>query len=56
MGAFGDDDAGAANTGSAYLYTASAPAPVPLPASLWLLGAAVGGAAGLRGVAQRRRT
>jgi len=50
----GDDDNGPAS-GSAYLYTASAPAPVPLPASLWLLGAAVGGAAGLRRVAQRRR-
>ena len=55
VGAYGDDDAGT-NSGSAYLYTASAPAPVPLPASLWLLGAAVGGAAGLRRVAQRRRT
>ena len=55
VGAWGGDDAGT-NSGSAYLYTASAPAPVPLPASLWLLGAAVGGAAGLRRVAQRRRT
>ena len=52
VGAVGNDS----NSGSAYLYTASAPAPVPLPASLWLLGAAVGGAAGLRRVAQRRRT
>ena len=49
MGAYRDDS----DSGSAYLYT---PAPVPLPASLWLLGAAVGGAAGLRRVAQRRRT
>ena len=55
VGAWLDDDKGT-NSGSAYLYTASAPAPVPLPASLWLLGAAVGGAAGLRRVAQRRRT
>ena len=54
VGAVGDDDP--SNSGSAYLYDASAPAPVPLPASLWLLGAAVGGAAGLRRVAQRRRT
>jgi len=51
VGAFQDDDP--SNSGSAYLYT---PTPVPLPASLWLLGAAVGGAAGLRRVAQRRRT
>ena len=55
VGAHFDDDA-FSNSGSAYLHTASAPAPVPLPASLWLLGAAVGGAAGLRRVAQRRRT
>ena len=54
VGAYGDDDP--TDSGSAYLYTASAPPPVPLPASLWLLGAAVGGAAGLRRVAQRRRT
>ena len=55
VGADGDDENGF-ESGSAYLYTASAPAPVPLPASLWLLGAAVGRAAGLRRVAQRRRT
>ena len=54
VGAYLNDDPSA--SGSAYLYTASAPAPVPLPASLWLLGAAVGGAAGLRRVAPRRRT
>ena len=54
VGAYLNDDA--TDSGSVYLYTASAPAPVPLPASLWLLGAAVGGAAGLRRVAQRRRT
>ena len=51
VGAYLNDDP--SNSGSAYLYT---PAPVPLPASLWLLGEAVGGAAGLRRVAQRRRT
>ena len=54
VGAYLNDDA--TDSGSVYLYTARAPAPVPLPASLWLLGAAVGGAAGLRRVAQRRRT
>jgi len=54
VGAYLNDDPN--DSGSAYLYDASAPAPVPLPASLWLLGAAVGGAAGLRRVAQRRRT
>lgn len=54
-----EDEAGGKGffaSGSAYLYTASAPAPMPLPASLWLLGAAVGAAAGLRRMAQRRRT
>jgi hypothetical protein len=52
VGAVFDDS----SSGSAYLYTTSTPAPVPLPASVWLLCAAVGGAAGLRRVAQRRRT
>jgi len=53
VGAPNKDTPFRSKTGAAYLYT---PAPVPLPASLWLLGAAVGGAAGLRRVAQRRRT
>ena len=54
LATFLDDDAGN-SSGSAYFYTANALAPVPLPASLWLLCAAVGGAAGLRRVAQWRR-